>query len=157
MILYRYNYTSPIIKLVMSVQTKINVTIPALVKKDDYIIIQERPCRVTQATKATIPQSKTKCIVKYRFVGIDIFTKERYECYASSDVVILVPIVTKTDYELRSITKVKLNNGDLRDDIYVSDPDLACNLQSALLGHKLVIATITTSIGIEQITAFRSI
>ena len=134
------------------------------VKKDDYLVIKEFPCKITDVTVSkTGKHGGCKC----HFVGVDIFTDNKYVALHGSKESVKVPVITKNDYELCDITKEEHNNGDvtfscslmdvngiIRDDMSLPSGELANNILEAIK-KGIVNVTVLAALGNEQIISYR--
>ena len=148
----------------MSVTGDIIYTNALSVKKDDYLVIKEFPCKITDVTVSkTGKHGGCKC----HFVGVDIFTDKKYVALHGSGETVKVPVITKNEYELCDFTKEDHDNGDItfacslmdisgiiRDDMIVPSGELANNIIEAMK-KGIVNVTVLAALGKEQIISYR--
>jgi translation initiation factor 5A len=89
------------------------------VRKNAYIVIKNRPCKVVDvSTSKTGKHGHAKCA----FVAVDIFTGKKMEDLSPSSHNVDVPHVSRTDYTLLDIgddgfVSLMTEGGDTKDDL----------------------------------------
>uniref|UniRef100_A0A0D6R6J9 Eukaryotic translation initiation factor 5A n=1 Tax=Araucaria cunninghamii TaxID=56994 RepID=A0A0D6R6J9_ARACU len=130
------------------------------VRKNGYIVIKQRPCKVVEvSTSKTGKHGHAKC----HFVGIDIFTGKKLEDIVPSSHNCDVPEVTRTDYQLIDISEdgfvsLLTDNGETKDDLRLpSDDQLLSTIKDGFAEGKDLILTVMSAMGEEQICAVKDI
>lgn len=131
----------------------------------DHLLIENKPCKISALIKAKT--GKHGCS-KAHFVGIDIFTEQKYEFMETTSSNVDVPIITKNSYQLVDIDKdtgsvsyfdasANLLNDLFLPDLCDSDYELADKLQDAFKKEKFrdIFITVISSMGITAIKDFK--
>jgi len=142
-----------------------NITFVAAndLRKGDHVILRSSfPCKLVELAKYKTGKHGT---CKIRVVGIDIFTSKKYDDIFISDKSVLVPIVTRIEYDLLYIledefVKLKLADGttreDLRLDIFDEDEESTHNKIMELYSEERdLILIVTKALNHEKITGFK--
>ncbi|KAL9550022.1 hypothetical protein MBANPS3_004915 [Mucor bainieri] len=75
--------------------TALSYPVPcSTLKKGSYVVIQERPCKITDMSTSRKDEHGR---IKIHLVGIDIFTGKKYEIMSSSTGDLDVPNITYKD------------------------------------------------------------
>src|SRR3990167_3818545 len=71
------------------------------IKLGGHIVIQNRPCKVTQLSTSKTGKHGS---CKIHLVGVDIFTKKKYDLICPSTQNQMVPVVARTEIVVRNFT-----------------------------------------------------
>ena len=111
-------------------QEKTSIPVNKL-RKDGYVIIEGRPCRVVDIQKFKIGKHGH---AKAKIAGSDIFTGRRYETMLPSSHDIEVPFVEKNEYALINIdgnnTQILDLHGNMREDVELANDDISNKIRS---------------------------
>lgn len=144
----------------MSVERDVTFTPAGTLKKNDYIAVENRPCRILEIIKAkTGKHGRMKCHVK----STDIFNGRNYECIYGSGDNVEVPVVTKQDYDLVDITMQYndiyiyslMRDGKIREDLMLPKDKMADLIKEAFVADNNVVLTVTSALDCEAITSFK--
>ncbi|KAM0890752.1 hypothetical protein ACQ4PT_026839 [Festuca glaucescens] len=145
------------------------------IRKNSYIVIQNRPCKGTQSVHQSlavfdvveeISASETGNYghAQCHFVATDIFTGERFEDTVPSSDNCDVPHVIRTDYQLIDMSEdgyvmsLLTENGSTKDDLKLpTDESLAGQIKDGFNEGKDLVVTVLSSMGEEQICALKDI
>lgn len=131
-----------------------------LVRKNGYMVIKGRPCKVIDVTSSkTGKHGHAKC----HFVAQDIFTGKKMEDLVPSSHNLSVPNVTRTDYQIidcdeDGFASLLLEDGSTKDDLKIpldSNSQLCDEIKAKLEGDKDVIVSVLSSMGEELIVAVK--
>jgi translation initiation factor 5A len=133
------------------------------VRKNAYIVIKGRPCKVVDvSTSKTGKHGHAKCA----FVAVDIFTGKKMEDLSPSSHNVDVPHVSRTDYTLLDITddgfvSLMTEGGDTKDDLQLpSGTDeadkLAIQIKADFDAGKELMVSVMKAMGEEQICAVKT-
>jgi translation initiation factor 5A len=138
-----------------------------------HVIINSRPCKIVELTKA---KSGKHGVAKAHFYGIDIFTNRKYVSMCSTGHNVYVPEIVKKDYQvsnvkcdnvidLDGIVEVLDDKGEtlefLLPDQCGSDKELAKNIIDAFnntmngSSNKVLYVNVIKSVGEEHIKGYR--
>jgi translation initiation factor 5A len=116
------------------------------------------PCRVSDYSTAKPGKHGS---AKATIVGIDIFTGKKYEDGGPTASNIMVPEVSKKEYEVLDVNEdgyASLNNeetGQLKEDLKVEDPVLLTYFKENIEAGKTVYASVIAAVGKERIVEGR--
>lgn len=106
-------------------QEKTSIPVNKL-RKDGYVIIEGRPCRVVDIQKFKIGKHGH---AKAKIAGSDIFTGRRYETMLPSSHDIEIPFVDRKEYSLINIdgknTQLLDIQGNMREDVELENDDIS--------------------------------
>lgn len=96
------------------------------IRKDGYVMIEGRPCRVVDIQRFKIGKHGH---AKAKIAGSDIFTGRRYETMLPSSHDIEVPFVERKEYSLINIegknTQIIDLQGNMREDVELEDDEIS--------------------------------
>ena len=125
------------------------------IKKDDYLVVSDRPCKVTEVTFSKTGKTGRS---KAHFVAFDIFTDKRYEGIKSTNHIIQIPTVERSTYYLSDITDDSYlvlmdEHGKIREDLTLTDEKLKEKLGKVYdkIDEYDIIMVVLTSMGISQV------
>ncbi|KAG2277879.1 hypothetical protein Bca52824_031722 [Brassica carinata] len=123
------------------------------IRKNDYIVIKGRPCKVVE----TSTSETGEC----HFAAIDIFTSVKLEDIVLSSHNCDVPRVNCTDYTLLYIfddgfVSVLTENGTTKDDLKLpTDEALLTQLKAGFEEDKYIVISVMSAMGEEKIIALK--
>ncbi|KAG1326574.1 Eukaryotic translation initiation factor 5A [Cocos nucifera] len=152
------------------------------IRKNGYIVIKGRPCKVTKenilylvfamkkvklrsnhvvevSTSKTGKHGHAKC----HFVAIDIFNSKKLEDIVPSSHNCDVPHVTRTDYQLIDISEdgfvsLLTESGNTKDDLKLpTDETLLAQIKDGFAEGKDLVVTVMSAMGEEQICSLKDI
>jgi len=129
------------------------------VKKGGHIMIKNRPCKVVDvSTSKTGKHGHAKC----HFVGVDIFTNKKCEELAPSSHNVMVPNVTRKDYQLINIDdddylSLLDDDGNSKDDLQLpDDSELSFNIRKKFDdGEDDIFLTTISAVGEEKVVSMK--
>jgi len=135
---------------------------PSSIKKGGHIVINDKACKVINISFCKTGKHGAG---KYHFVGLNIFTHKKCESLCPSDHKIMVPIITRQEYQLLDVgdddycnlLDIKCNN-NIKDDMCLPENDIGENIRKAFENSKeesSVIITILSSMGQETMFSYR--
>ena len=130
--------------------------------KGDYVMLKDHPCRLTEiSTAKTGKHGHAKATI----VGVDIFTKNKYEDSCPTSHSIEQPIVGRKEYQLTDVSHdgdVSLLDEDnkLKEDLTLKDDDeddkkLRIKFEELLASGKTVMVGVISAMGQEKIIDFK--
>merc|ERR1719326_2826211 len=127
------------------------------IKKGGYVVIKEKPCKVVETSTSKTGKHGH---AKVHMVGIDIFTKKKYEEICPSTHNMEVPIVKRNEYTLLDISddnfcSLMLADGTTKDDLKLPEDDLGESIRKSFDDGKEVLVSVTSAMGMEQILGFK--
>lgn len=100
---------------VIAIMSDASVPIQASkIKLGGHAILKMRPCKIIQRS---VSKTGKHGHAKIHFVGVDVFTRRKYEDICGTTHMMMAPVLTKTEYELIDI------------DVH-SDPVMLCLLDA---------------------------
>ncbi len=123
-----------------------------------YIIIRERPCKVTHMSTSKTGKHGH---AKINFTAIDIFTEKKMEEICQSTHSINVPVVTKKEYQLVDIDEdgyVTLFNeetNETTEDQKLRDKKVDIDIKKNFEEGKLLIVTVISAMGESAVIDFK--
>lgn len=129
------------------------------IKKNGYCILKGRPCKVVDIA---ISKTGKHGHAKARFVGIDIFTSNKYEDMCPTSHNMEVPVVKRADYTLVDITNegfasLMSDDGETKDDLRVPADDVGASIRSMFEEGKQVVVSVIGAMGEEKIVAAKEL
>lgn len=126
-------------------------------KINGHVVINRRPCKVVQMDTAKTGKHGH---AKVHIVGLDIFTGNKLEDLSPSTHNVDVPVVTKKDYPLNSISydgycSLLLPNLTTRDDVRLPEDELGAKIQEEYDEGKVLILTILSAMDEEKIVSYK--
>ena len=129
------------------------------IKKGGYIMIKNRPCKVLDVSFSKTGKHGHS---KAHFIGLDIFTNKRCEELCPSSHNIMVPNVSRKEYQLLNIDdddylSLLDDDGNSKDDLQLpNDADLSFNIKKKFEeGNDDIFLTTISAIGEEKITSMK--
>lgn len=126
-------------------------------RKNGHVVINNRPCKVVE-----LKTSKTgkHGHAKIHIIGIDIFTGKKLEDLSPSTHNVDVPIVSKEDFQLVSIThdgycSLLTPSLSTKEDLKLPESELGEAIQSEYDSDSSVIVTVLKAMDEENIVAYK--
>ena len=127
-------------------------------RKNGFVVIKDRPCKiVSMSTSKTGKHGGAKV----HLVAIDIFDGKKVEELAGSTATMMVPRVTKKEYQVLDVTddgfvSLMTEGGDTKDDLKVPANEVGENLRKAFDEGKEVLVTVQAAMKQEAIMSFKT-
>lgn len=129
-------------------------------KKGDFIVIKERPCKITGMTTSKTGKHGG---AKIHFTAVDIFTGKKHEDLVSSTHNVDVPIVNRDDYPLLDIDEESYcslmdKDDNMKSDIKLPEGELGDEIRNAFENNendREILVTIQSALGEEAIVAWK--
>ena len=128
------------------------------IKKGGHIMIKNRPCKVVDVSFSKTGKHGHS---KAHFIGLDIFTNKKCEELCPSSHNIMVPNVTRKEYQLINIDEDYVSlldeNGDSKDDLQLpDDEELSFNIKKKFdEGEDDIFLTTISALGEEKILSMK--
>ncbi|MFF7065208.1 translation initiation factor IF-5A [Pseudomonas sp. NPDC008258] len=132
----------------------------ALLKKDDHVMIKNRPCKIVDISRST--NSKTGLETTH-IIATDIFTGKKLEDSCPSTHNIDIPFIKRDEYSLISINEDDFLSllhpiaCETNDDVRLPDSELGRSLQKAYLDGKEISITVLNTMNENMIISFREV
>lgn len=143
-------------------EVEINYTPANDIRINSIVLLREPPvpCKVVELAKSKPGKHGS---AKIKVIGVCLWNGKKYDDIWGSSDNVSVPTVTKTDYSLLYITEdgyisIQGPQGDTRQDIKLDEefgPKIRELWQENDNGEKEVIVTVTTTLGIDQISGVK--
>lgn len=129
------------------------------IKKGDYIIIDQRPCKVMDSIHSKPGKHGH---AKFHFVALDIFDNSKHEMITSASHNVDVPYVSNQDYQLLNITDdeyLSLRNTkdfSVKEDLKLPlDKDLSNKIKEYFENSEDVLLVVTKACDKEQVMSIK--
>ena len=128
-------------------------------KKGGYVVINNRPCKVMEvSTSKTGKHGHAKANI----TAIDIFTGKKLEDVCPTSHNLLVPNVTKADYQVLDISddnyvSLLLPDGETKDNLKVPEGELGDKFKADFNDGKDLLASILAAMDEEAIVSYKEV
>jgi len=121
------------------------------------IVLKERPCKIMDMSTSKTGKHGH---AKVNLVGIDIFNGRKYEDMCPSTHNMMVPHVSRTEYQLLDIgddgfLSLLLPSGETKDDIKLPEGEIGDQIQTAFEAGKAVLVTVLAAMKEEAAVAYK--
>ena len=132
-------------------------------KKGDYVMIKDHPCRMVEMTTAKTGKHGH---AKAAIVGIDIFTHKKHEDSCPTSHSIEAPFVTRKDYPLVDIDNegfctLMLENGTTKSDLKLptdeEDKEMVVRIKACFEDGKECMVGVMSAMGQEKIIEMKEL
>lgn len=125
-------------------------------RKGGYIVINGRPCKIIEMSTSKTGKHGH---AKVRFVALDIFTGKKMEMIESSTHNVMIPRVTRVEYQLVDIDDGYLvlmaESGEMKEDVALPNNELGEQIREAFENGRELNVTIQSAMGEEAPTDFK--
>jgi len=125
-------------------------------RKNGHVVIKGRPCKIVEMSTSKTGKHGH---AKVHLIGIDIFTGKKHEDICPSTHNMLVPNVTRKDYQLCNIADGYLemmdDAGDMKSDLKVPDNDIGKEMQQKYDDGDQLLITVLNAMGEEVAMAHK--
>jgi len=127
------------------------------IKKGGYAMLQGHPCRIIETSTSKTGKHGH---AKMHIVGMDIFTGKKYEDLSPTSHSMLVPIVTRAEYQLINISDdgfgtLLRDDGTTKEDLKIPEGEVGDSVRTAFEGGKDVIVAVIAACGEESVIGLR--
>jgi translation initiation factor 5A len=126
-------------------------------RKNGFVIIGGRPCKIVDMSTSKTGKHGH---AKVNLTALDIFTGKKMEDMCPSTHNMLVPNVSRTEYQLLDISEdnflsLLLPNGETKDDVRLPEDDLGDRITAEFEAGKAVLVSILKAMGEEAAVAYK--
>nr|XP_043903126.1 eukaryotic translation initiation factor 5A-1-like isoform X2 [Solea senegalensis]XP_043903127.1 eukaryotic translation initiation factor 5A-1-like isoform X2 [Solea senegalensis] len=125
-------------------------------RKNGHVMLKGRPCKIVDMSTSKTGKHGD---AKVHLVGVDIFTKEKYEDICPSTHNMEVPNVTRKDYQVLNISDGLLSlmddTEDIREDLKLPENEMGKEIDTRFAQDQEFKITVLEAIGEEQIVAVK--
>ncbi|KAM9842339.1 eukaryotic translation initiation factor 5A-1-like [Aulostomus maculatus] len=126
-------------------------------RKNGHVMLKGRPCKIIDMSTSKTGKHGH---AKVHLTGLDIFTQKKYEDLCPSTHNMDVPQVTRLDYQVLLVSDGYLSllcdKGDTRDDLKLPDGDLGKEIQKRVENEEIILATVLSACGEEQVVGIKA-
>jgi len=127
------------------------------IKKNGFVVIKERPCKVVDSSTSKTGKHGH---AKVHLVAIDIFTQKKLEEICPSTHNMEVPVVTRNDYQLLDVQEdgfvhLLLANGETKVDLHLPEGELGDQIKQQFEEGKDLTVSVLAAMDEEQIVAVK--
>merc|ERR1712080_355367 len=121
-------------------------------RKNGHVMIKSRPCKIVEMSTS---KTGTHGHAKVHLVALDIFTGRKYEDICPSTHNMMVPNVTRKDYQVTNIddgfVDLMDDNGETKSDLKVPDDDVGKEVVAKFEADENFLVTVLSAVGEEKI------
>merc|ERR1712080_411274 len=127
-------------------------------RKNGHVMIKSRPCKIVEmSTSKTCKHGHAKV----HLVALDIFTGRKYEDICPSTHNMMVPHVTRQDYQVTNIddgyVDLMDDNGETKSDLKIPDDETGSEVLETFENGDSFSVTVLSAIGEEKIVGLKTL
>eukprot|EP01091_Cochliopodium_minus_P004134 TRINITY_DN1404_c0_g1_i1.p2 TRINITY_DN1404_c0_g1~~TRINITY_DN1404_c0_g1_i1.p2 ORF type:complete len:150 (-),score=49.72 TRINITY_DN1404_c0_g1_i1:88-537(-) len=127
------------------------------IKKNGYVVIKDRPCKVVDVT---VSKTGKHGHAKAHIVALDIFTSKKLEEISTTSHNMQVPNVDRYEYQLTDITKegyvaIMDEEGNVREDLKLPEGELGDDIRNKFDDGADLDVIVLSAMGHDQIMDYK--